>query len=96
MKNGNQPGGGSALAAIELLDQAAARPARRIMTGTGPVPGAALRELLPADIPPGSRRPGPHRYLVTRSPTPAGPWHAPPRSLMMVAGTIRGGRRGFS
>lgn len=49
-KNGSQPGG-SARVAIGLLDQAAARQARRIMTGTGPVPGAALRELLPADIP---------------------------------------------
>ena len=51
VKNGSQPGGGSARLAIGLLDQAAAQQARRIMTGTGPVRGAALRKLLPADVP---------------------------------------------
>lgn len=51
VKNGSQPGGGSARLAIGLLGQAAARQAHRIMTSTGPVPGAALRELLAADIP---------------------------------------------
>jgi Holliday junction resolvasome RuvABC ATP-dependent DNA helicase subunit len=50
-KNGSHPGTGSARPAISLLDQAAARQARRIMTGTTPVPGAALRKLLAADIP---------------------------------------------
>ena len=52
-RSGGHPGTGSARLAIGLLDQAAARQARRIMTGTGPVPGAALRELLPDDIPAG-------------------------------------------
>jgi SpoVK/Ycf46/Vps4 family AAA+-type ATPase len=51
VKNGSHPGTGSARLAISLVDQAAARQARRIMTGTGPAPAAALRELLPADIP---------------------------------------------
>jgi len=53
VKNSSQPGGGSARVAIGLLDQAAARQARRVMTGTTRVPVAALRELLAADIPAG-------------------------------------------
>ena len=61
-KSADQPGSGSARVAIGLLDQAAARQARRIMTGTTAVPGAALRELLADDIPAG--------------PTPARPWQA--------------------
>jgi Holliday junction resolvasome RuvABC ATP-dependent DNA helicase subunit len=52
-RNDGQPGTGSARLAIGLLDRAAARQARRIMTGTGPVPAAALRELLADDIPAG-------------------------------------------
>jgi hypothetical protein len=51
VKNGSHPGASSARLAIGLLDQGAARQARRIMTGTAPVPAAALRELLAADIP---------------------------------------------
>ena len=63
MKNGSQPGAGSARVAIGLLDHAAARQARRIMTGTTTVPGAALRELLADDLPAGL--------------TPARPRHVP-------------------
>ena len=48
-----QPGAGSARLAIGLLDRAAARQARRTMTGAATVPGAALRELLADDIPAG-------------------------------------------
>ena len=51
VSNSRDPGGGSARLAVGLLDQAAACQARRIMTGTAPVPVAALRELLAADIP---------------------------------------------
>ena len=53
VSNSSQPGAGSARPAIGLLDQAAACQARRIMAGTAPVPVAALRELLAADIPAG-------------------------------------------
>ncbi len=60
VSNSSHPGGDSARLAIGLLDQAAACQARRIMTGTAPVPVAALRELLAADIQAGlmSARPG--------------------------------------
>jgi SpoVK/Ycf46/Vps4 family AAA+-type ATPase len=51
VKNGSHPSAGSARLAIGLLDQAAARQARRIMASNRPVPGATLCELLPADIP---------------------------------------------
>ena len=51
VSNSGHPGGDSARLAIGLLDRAAAGQARRIMTGTVPVPVAALRELLAGDIP---------------------------------------------
>lgn len=53
VKDGSHPGTGSARLAMGLLDQAAARQARRIMTGAASVPAAALRELLADDIPAG-------------------------------------------
>ncbi len=61
VSNSSPPGGDSARLAIGLLDRAAACQARRIMTGSAPVPAAALRGLLAADIPAAltPARPGP-------------------------------------
>jgi Holliday junction resolvasome RuvABC ATP-dependent DNA helicase subunit len=66
VKNASQSGGSSARLAIGLLDQATAQQARRIMTGTGPVPGTALRELLAADIP--------GRLMAARAAQPGDPF----------------------